>query len=98
MLAPLSSAVAAMIWLAPCQGATAGDGVAGCRLTLVSATVHKSDARPAGVRRARRSRAVPTPGTGSFRTPGTPPGPGYCWYYIDRSTGAPGFWDICRGR
>ena len=30
--------------------------------------------------------------------PGPPPGPGYCWYYIDRSTRAPGFWDMCRER
>ena len=32
------------------------------------------------------------------RSPGPPPGPGYCWYYIDRSTRAPGFWDMCRER
>jgi hypothetical protein len=30
--------------------------------------------------------------------PGVPPGAGYCWYYIDRRSRTPGFWDLCRGR
>ena len=32
------------------------------------------------------------------RSPGVPPGPGYCWYYIDRATRSPGFWGLCRGQ
>jgi hypothetical protein len=55
--------------------------------------------RPAGAHVARGSRRAER--AVSTRAPisrGEPPGPGYCWYYINQSTGTPGFWDLCRGR
>jgi hypothetical protein len=52
--------------------------------------------RPLADTRIARGSRPPKRAIGAPR--GAPPGPGYCWYYIDRSTGAPGFWDLCRGR
>ena len=57
---------------------------------------HRMTTRPAASHVARRSRPAGTAGDAERRR--AAPGAGYCWYYIDRSTRTPGFWDLCRGR
>jgi len=91
------AALAAMISLMAChQSAAIPDPQpAACRSSISGATLHAIAAHPAAARRASRSRraAARVP-----FSPGPPPGSGYCWYFIDRSTQSPGFWDLCRGR
>lgn len=86
--------VAALVALACQDGAAAGirseRAVAG-GATRAVAVAH----RAAHTRRTRPTMAARGP---AAQSPGPPPGPGYCWHYIDRSTRAPGFWDMCRER
>jgi hypothetical protein len=89
------AAVAALIAFAlPC-GARAD--VSAQRAVSVDPTLSHPIGHPlAGDRVARRSRPLKKVSPDAPR--GAPPGPEYCWYYIDRSTRTPGFWDLCRGR
>ena len=81
---------AALIAIALRHDAAAGLGTQ--RPAAIPAT---HQAARAHVPRRTRPAAARTRPIGS---PGPPPEPGYCWYYIDRGTGAPGFWDLCRER
>jgi hypothetical protein len=85
--------IAALLALACGDAATGGTraGQAAGGSTLAVAVAHREAA-------AHRPRAPQAARSRADRLPGPPPGPGYCWYYIDRSTRAPGFWDMCRER
>jgi hypothetical protein len=82
--------VASLIALALCHDAAAGLGT---QRSAAIAVTH----RAAGAHAARRSRPAAAQ-TRPIFSPGPPPEPGYCWYYIDRATRSPGFWDLCRQR
>jgi hypothetical protein len=93
-------AAAALIGLVFCHDAIADDRAkpwAAVRSTFAAAIPHHATMRPANARRVKRLRPVGTAGEGG-QGRGAPPGAGYCWYYVDRSSRAPGFWDLCRGR
>ncbi len=68
------------------------------RVRFDQVVVQEAAARPARAHRPPRPRIAAAVRPRATLSPGAPPGPGYCWYYIDRSTSRPGFWDICRGR
>jgi hypothetical protein len=91
-------AVAVLVGLAFCHAAMADSRAErASRSTLARVAPQKIMAHAAAAHGARRSR--PAPARERAKVPaGAPPGPGYCWYAIDRSTGNPGFWDLCRGR
>jgi hypothetical protein len=86
-LAVRSSAVG-LVWLSACA------------LVLAPAATARSGRHAGTARAAAAANHAAGPDArmtrGDRLVPGPPPGPGYCWHYIDRSTRAPGFWDMCR--
>jgi hypothetical protein len=90
-------AITAFIAFALFQGATPALP-AELAAAVVPALAVPAAHRLARAHAARGSRPARAARPRAAVSPGPPPGPGYCWYYIDRSTGAPGFWDLCRGR
>jgi hypothetical protein len=85
---------AALIAIARCGDAMASLATQRPAAARSTPAIHGAH-HTAGAHAPRRSRPA---AARTLASPGPPPAPGYCWYYIDRATRAPGFWDLCRER